>query len=99
MLCEIVTEDKSEMARLPELERFAKKHDLPLISIADLIRYRRQNEKLVRRVSEARIPTEDGEFRAYVYESVLDGEQHLALVHGRRGRRARTCSSGCTPSA
>jgi 3,4-dihydroxy 2-butanone 4-phosphate synthase/GTP cyclohydrolase II len=82
VLCEIVTEDKSEMARLPELERFAKKHDLPLISIADLIRYRRRNEKLVRLVSEARIPAEGGEFRAYVYESVLDGEQHLALVMG-----------------
>ena len=63
VLCEVVTEDKSGMARLPELERFAKKHDLPLISIADLIRYRRQHEKLVRRISEARIPTGDGEFR------------------------------------
>jgi 3,4-dihydroxy 2-butanone 4-phosphate synthase/GTP cyclohydrolase II len=82
VLCEIVTEDKSEMARLPELERFAKKHDLPIISIADLIRYRRRNEKLVRLVSEARIPAAGGEFRAYVYESVLDGEQHLALVMG-----------------
>jgi 3,4-dihydroxy 2-butanone 4-phosphate synthase/GTP cyclohydrolase II len=82
VLCEIVTEDKSEMARLPDLERFAKKYDLPLISIADLIRYRRQNEKLVRLVSEARIPAKDREFRAYVYESVLDNEQHLALVMG-----------------
>ena len=82
VLCEIVTEDKSEMARLPELERFAKKHHLPIISIADLIRYRRRNEKLVRLVSEARIPAKGGEFRAYVYESVLDGEQHLALVMG-----------------
>ena len=82
VLCEIVTEDKSEMARLPDLERFAKKHDLPIISIADLIRYRRRNEKLVRLVSEARIPAAGGEFRAYVYESVLDGEQHLALVMG-----------------
>jgi 3,4-dihydroxy 2-butanone 4-phosphate synthase/GTP cyclohydrolase II len=82
VLCEIVTEDKSSMARLPDLERFAKKHDLPLISIADLIRYRRRNEKLVRRVSDARIPTGDGEFKAYVYESVLDEEQHLALVMG-----------------
>jgi 3,4-dihydroxy 2-butanone 4-phosphate synthase/GTP cyclohydrolase II len=82
VLCEIVTEDKSEMARLPELERFAKKHHLPIISIAELIRYRRRNEKLVRLVSEARIPAEGGQFRAYVYESVLDGEQHLALVMG-----------------
>jgi len=82
VLCEIVTEDKSEMARLPDLERFAKKYDLPLISIAELIRYRRQNEKLVRLVSEARIPAKDREFRAFVYESVLDNEQHLALVMG-----------------
>jgi 3,4-dihydroxy 2-butanone 4-phosphate synthase / GTP cyclohydrolase II len=82
VLCEIVTEDKSEMARMPELERFAKKHDLPLITIAELIRYRRQNEMLVRRISEARIPVEMGEFQGYVYESVLDGEQHLALVLG-----------------
>jgi len=82
VLCEIVTEDKSEMARLAELERFAKKHDLPIISIADLIRYRRRNEKLVRLVSEARIPAAGGVFRAYVYESVIDGEQHLALVMG-----------------
>ena len=82
VLCEIVTEDKSAMARLPELERFAKKHDLPLISIADLIRYRRRTEKLVRRVSEARIPAQSREFRAFVYESVLDNEQHLALVMG-----------------
>jgi 3,4-dihydroxy 2-butanone 4-phosphate synthase/GTP cyclohydrolase II len=82
VLCEIVTEDKSEMARLPELERFAARHGLPIISIAELIRYRRRNEKLVRRVSEARIPTEGGSFTAYVYESVLDGEQHLALVMG-----------------
>src|SRR5580698_263048 len=83
VLCEIVSDDKATMARLPELEAFAKTHHLPLISIADLIRYRRQNEKLVRRVSEARIPTDDGEYKASVYESVLDGEQHLALVFGQ----------------
>jgi len=88
VLCEIVTEDKSSMARLPELERFAQRHGLPLISIAELIRYRRRNEKLVRRVSEARIPTGTGEFTAYVYESVLDGEQHLALVMGEVAGRS-----------
>jgi 3,4-dihydroxy 2-butanone 4-phosphate synthase/GTP cyclohydrolase II len=82
VLCEVVTEDKSSMARLPELERFAERHGLPLISIAELIRFRRRTEKLVRRVSEARIPTGEGAFTAYVYESVLDGEQHLALVMG-----------------
>ncbi len=82
VLCEIVSEDKSEMARLPELEKFAATHGLPLISIAELIRHRRRTEKLVRRVSEARIPTAAGPFTAHVYESTLDGEQHLALVMG-----------------
>ncbi len=82
VLCEIVSENKAEMARLPELEAFAKRHELPIISIADLIRYRRQTEKLVRQVAEARIPVASGEATAYVYESVLDGVQHLAMVIG-----------------
>ncbi|MGI8711331.1 MAG: bifunctional 3,4-dihydroxy-2-butanone-4-phosphate synthase/GTP cyclohydrolase II [Acidimicrobiales bacterium] len=82
ILCEIVDEKKMGMARQPELRRFARDHDLLMISIADLIRYRRQNEKLVRQVSEARIPTGWGDFTCKVYESVLDGEQHVALVRG-----------------
>lgn len=77
-----VTNDDGTMARLPELERFAAEHDLQLISIADLIRYRRHREKLVRRVSEARIPTRHGDFTAYVFESLLDGVEHLAFVRG-----------------
>jgi 3,4-dihydroxy 2-butanone 4-phosphate synthase/GTP cyclohydrolase II len=82
VLCEVVSEDKTGMARLPELTRFAKERGLLMISIADLIRYRRQREKLVKRVTEARIPTEWGDFTAYVYESLLDGEQHVAMVKG-----------------
>jgi 3,4-dihydroxy 2-butanone 4-phosphate synthase/GTP cyclohydrolase II len=82
VLCELVNESKDDMARLPELERFADEHRLVMISIADLIRYRRQTEKLVRRVAEARIPTEWGEFTCYAYESVLDGEHHIAFVKG-----------------
>ena len=82
VLCEVVTEDKTEMARLPELERFAAEHGLLLISIADLIRYRRQSEKLVERIAHARIPTAWGDFDCYVYESLLDGDQHAALVRG-----------------
>ena len=82
VLCEIVSADKSDMARLPELERFAAQHALPIVTIADLIRYRRHHEKLVRRLAEATLPTEYGTFQAYVYENVLDGEQHLALVLG-----------------
>jgi len=82
LLCEIVDDDKRGMARVPELERFARRHGLLMISIADLIRYRRQNEKLVRRIAEARIPTRWGDFTCYAYESILDGEQHVALVKG-----------------
>jgi 3,4-dihydroxy 2-butanone 4-phosphate synthase / GTP cyclohydrolase II len=81
VLCEIVRDD-GEMARLPDLEAFAAEHGLLLISIADLIRYRRQKDKLVKRVSEARIPTPFGDFTCYAYESVLNGDQHLALVKG-----------------
>jgi 3,4-dihydroxy 2-butanone 4-phosphate synthase/GTP cyclohydrolase II len=82
VLCEIVDEKKMDMARLPELQTFAEEHDLLVISIADLVRYRRQREKLVRRISEARIPTRYGDFTCYVYESLLDGTEHLAFVRG-----------------
>jgi 3,4-dihydroxy 2-butanone 4-phosphate synthase/GTP cyclohydrolase II len=82
VLCEIVDENKMDMARVPELRKFAAEHDLLMISIADLVRYRRQTEKLVRRIAEARIPTTWGDFSCYVYESVLDGEQHVALIKG-----------------
>ena len=81
VLAEVVNDDGT-MARLPRLEAFAADHGLEIISIADLIRYRRHREKLVRRVSEARIPTRHGEFTAYVYESLLDGVEHLAFVRG-----------------
>jgi 3,4-dihydroxy 2-butanone 4-phosphate synthase / GTP cyclohydrolase II len=80
-LAEVVNDDGT-MARLPELDRFAAEHGLRLISIADLIRYRRHREKLVRRISEARIPTKYGEFTAYVFESLLDGTEHMAFVRG-----------------
>jgi 3,4-dihydroxy 2-butanone 4-phosphate synthase/GTP cyclohydrolase II len=87
VLAELVNDDGT-MARLPELERFATRHDLQLISIADLIRYRRHREKLVRRVSEARIPTRHGEFTAYVFQSLLDGTEHMAFVRGEVAGRA-----------
>jgi len=81
VLCEIVKDDGT-MARVPDLVEFCKEHGLLLISIAQMIRYRRQKEKLIRRVAEARIPTKWGEFTCYVYESLLDGEQHVAMVQG-----------------
>ena len=82
VLCEEVSADKSSMATFDELEIFAEEHGLLMISIADLIRYRRRTEKLVRKVAEAVIPTNEGSFTSMVYESVLDGEQHLAFVMG-----------------
>jgi 3,4-dihydroxy 2-butanone 4-phosphate synthase/GTP cyclohydrolase II len=82
VLCEIVNDKKDDMARVPELERFADEHGLLLISIADLVRYRRQTEKLVRRITEARLPTQWGDFTCYAYEATLDGTEHLAFVKG-----------------
>jgi 3,4-dihydroxy 2-butanone 4-phosphate synthase/GTP cyclohydrolase II len=84
VLCETVNEDGT-MARLPELVRFAAEHGLKVISIADLIAYRRQHELLVERVAEATIPTPHGEFRSYAYESAVDGRTHVALVLGEIG--------------
>jgi len=84
VLCEVLHPDGS-MARLPELERVATAHGLKLISIADLIEYRRRKETLVRRTAEAQIPTEQGEFAAYTYESLVDGTVHVAFVHGEVG--------------
>src|SRR3954465_12905168 len=86
VLCEIVSQkDVEDMARLDELEGFAAEHDLVLISIADLIAYRRRTEKQVQMVAEARMPTRHGEFRAYGYLSLLDNTDHLALVKGDIG--------------
>jgi 3,4-dihydroxy 2-butanone 4-phosphate synthase / GTP cyclohydrolase II len=84
VLCETVNDDGT-MARLPDLARFAKDHDLRLISIAELIEYRRRREVLVERVATATIPTSWGEFRTYAYESVVDGRTHVALVLGEIG--------------
>ena len=81
VLAEVVNDDGT-MARRPELEIFAAQHGLHMITIADLIRFRRHREKLVRRVSEARIPTRHGDFTAYVFESLLDGVEHMAFVCG-----------------
>jgi 3,4-dihydroxy 2-butanone 4-phosphate synthase/GTP cyclohydrolase II len=82
VLCEIVTEDGMEMARRADLEDFAGRHGLLLVTIADLIRYRRRTERLVRRTADARLPTEFGEFRCVAYQSVIDHETHLAFIMG-----------------
>ncbi|MGS0764642.1 bifunctional 3,4-dihydroxy-2-butanone-4-phosphate synthase/GTP cyclohydrolase II [Syntrophomonas curvata] len=81
VICEIMNEDGS-MARVPQLMEFADKHGIKIITIADLIEYRRRAEKLVVRVDDARLPTMYGDFTAVAYESMLDGKGHIALVKG-----------------
>ncbi|KAI3962203.1 hypothetical protein MKX01_030753 [Papaver californicum] len=84
VLCEIVDEDGS-MARLPKLREFSQRENLKIISIADLIRYRRKSDKPVERFSVVRIPTRWGPLDAYCYKSMLDGIEHIAMVKGDIG--------------
>jgi 3,4-dihydroxy 2-butanone 4-phosphate synthase/GTP cyclohydrolase II len=81
VICEIVHDDGS-MMRAPALRDFADEHSLKMISIADLIAYRRRNESLIKKVATAKLPTEFGEFDIVGYESILDGTDHIALVKG-----------------
>jgi len=81
VICEIMNDDGT-MARLPELLKFARKHRLKICTIADLIEHRRTREKLVERVEVVQMPTEYGNFDLVLYRSRLDGQHHLALVHG-----------------
>jgi 3,4-dihydroxy 2-butanone 4-phosphate synthase/GTP cyclohydrolase II len=81
VICEIMAEDGT-MARLPQLESFAQEHSLKMVTIESLIRYRMQREKLVLRVSNVSMPTKYGDFRAIGYESIMDGQCHIALVAG-----------------
>ena len=84
VICEIMNEDGT-MARVPELTKFAKKHGLLIITIADLIQYRMQTERLVKRVASAELPTGHGAFRILAYANQLDSETHVALVRGDIG--------------
>jgi 3,4-dihydroxy 2-butanone 4-phosphate synthase/GTP cyclohydrolase II len=81
VICEIMNDDGT-MARLPALQKFAKKHHLKLCTIADLIEYRRTREKLVERIETIKMPTDYGEFDLVLYRSKVDGQNHLALVRG-----------------
>jgi 3,4-dihydroxy 2-butanone 4-phosphate synthase/GTP cyclohydrolase II len=81
VICEIMNDDGT-MARVPDLARYCRRHSLKMTTVAEVIRYRRRTEKLVRQVAAVRLPTLSGEFVAYGYESLLDREQHLALVKG-----------------
>jgi 3,4-dihydroxy 2-butanone 4-phosphate synthase/GTP cyclohydrolase II len=84
VICEIMNDDGS-MARVPELAKFARRHGLLMITIADLIKYRMRTERLVKRVASAQLPTEHGPFKVYAFESLIDGETHVALVRGDIG--------------
>jgi 3,4-dihydroxy 2-butanone 4-phosphate synthase/GTP cyclohydrolase II len=81
VICEIMNEDGT-MARMPELEILGRDHDIPILTIADLIQYRMRKECLVVKVEEAELPTAQGEFRVIIFEDVIRGEQHVALVKG-----------------
>ena len=81
VICEIMDEDGT-MARLPQLEAMASKFDLKIVTITDLIAYRLRHEKLVQKVTEAKLPTKYGEFMAVAYKSVVDAAEHVALVKG-----------------
>lgn len=81
VICEVMEPDGA-MARLPSLRDFASRWNLPMISIADLIAYRRRRERLVEMVREVNLPTPHGEFRLRLYRSILDNEEHLALIMG-----------------
>jgi len=81
VICEIMNDD-GNMARLPELKRFARKHDLKICSIEDLIKHRRDREKLIEKVEAVNMPTQYGDFKMHLYRSVLDDQHHLAFVRG-----------------
>jgi 3,4-dihydroxy 2-butanone 4-phosphate synthase/GTP cyclohydrolase II len=81
VICEIMNEDGT-MARVPELTKFARKHGLLMITIADLIKHRIRTESLVKRVANAKMPTQYGDFRVYAFENQIDRQSHIALVCG-----------------
>ncbi len=84
VICEIMNKD-GIMARVPQLRRFARRHDIPLVATADLIAYRMRTESVVRRVASTRLPTEYGEFRLHAFENQIDKQTHVALVRGEVG--------------
>jgi 3,4-dihydroxy 2-butanone 4-phosphate synthase/GTP cyclohydrolase II len=81
VICEIMNEDGT-MARVPELTKFARRHGLLMVTIADLIKYRTRTESLVKRVASAKLPTDFGDFRIYAFESLVDNQTHVAMVYG-----------------
>lgn len=81
VICEILNDDGT-MARMPQLEEFSRRHKIPIVTIADLIKYRLQHECLVRKIDQADLPTEFGHFQIFVFEDIIHHEHHVALVKG-----------------
>jgi 3,4-dihydroxy 2-butanone 4-phosphate synthase/GTP cyclohydrolase II len=81
VICEIMNEDGT-MARVPQLTKFARRHGLLMVTIADLIKYRTRTESLVKRVASAKLPTDFGDFRIFAFESLVDKQTHVAMVYG-----------------
>lgn len=88
-ICEIIKDDGT-MARRDDLMEFSKEHNIKIITIVDLIAYRKKHEKLVKRVASAKLPTKFGEFRIIGYENILNGEQHVCLVKGENFENENT---------
>ena len=84
VICEIMNNDGT-MARVPELTKFARRHRLLMITIADLIKYRMRNERLIKRIAAARLPTDFGDFQVVAYEDIITKDTHVALVRGEIG--------------
>jgi len=82
VICEIMNEDGT-MARMPQLEKFSQKHDIPILTIADLIKYRLRHETLVKKIEESNLPTKFGNFRLMLFKDIIHGEHNVALVKGR----------------
>src|SRR6202012_1777378 len=92
VICEVMNDDGT-MARIPQLTEFCKEHGLILVTVADLIRYRMQHERYVRRIAESVLPTRYGDFRMIAYSSDVDHELHVALVRGDVQSDAKTATA------
>jgi 3,4-dihydroxy 2-butanone 4-phosphate synthase / GTP cyclohydrolase II len=84
VICEIMNDDGT-MARVPQLLRFARRHEIPLITVADLIAYRMRTKSIVNKVATAKLPTEYGDFELHAFENLIDKQVHVALICGDIG--------------
>ena len=98
VICEVMADDGT-MARMPQLETFTERFGIRIVSVAQIIAYRRLHETMIERVAEARLPTRYGDFTAVAYKSTVDAAEHLALVMGDVAPARSRTWSGCTASA